>query len=51
MKKLPPLKFIPQPKERIWGGDNLKNKLKKPFLGNNIGENILIMYKLKNLNS
>ena len=38
MKKLPPLKFIPQPKERIWGGDNLKNKLKKPFLGNNIGE-------------
>ena len=38
MKKLPPIKFIPQPKERIWGGDNLKNKLKKPFLGNNIGE-------------
>ncbi len=38
MKKLPPLKFIPQPKERIWGGYNLKNKLKKPFLGNSIGE-------------
>ena len=38
MKKLPPLKFIPQPKDRIWGGDNLKKKLGKPFLGNNVGE-------------
>ncbi|MDG2397614.1 MAG: class I mannose-6-phosphate isomerase [Flavobacteriaceae bacterium] len=38
MKLIPPIKFIPQPKKRIWGGDNLKKKLNKPFDEEKIGE-------------
>ncbi len=36
MKKLYPLKFIPIPKERVWGGNDLSEKLDKPFDKNKI---------------
>jgi Phosphomannose isomerase len=31
MKKLYPIKFVPEPRERVWGGDYLVKKLKKDF--------------------
>lgn len=33
-----PIKFNPIPKQRLWGGQKLKDKLNKPFIGNDIGE-------------
>ena len=36
--QLYPLKFIPIPKERLWGGKKLSTVLEKPFTGENIGE-------------
>lgn len=38
MDLLYPIKFTPQSKYRIWGGDNLKTKYGKPFKNDNIGE-------------
>ncbi len=37
-RELYPLKFVPITKEKIWGGDKLKNILKKPCKTDNIGE-------------
>ena len=36
--QLYPLKFIPIPKERLWGGQKLASVLDKPFQGEAIGE-------------
>ena len=38
MDLLYPIKFTPQSKYRIWGGDNLKTKYGKPFKNEKIGE-------------
>ena len=38
MDLLYPIKFTPQSKYRIWGGDNLKTKYGKPFKNDKIGE-------------
>ncbi|PVX52246.1 mannose-6-phosphate isomerase type 1 [Balneicella halophila] len=38
MNKLYPLKFSPIFKEKIWGGEKLRNLLNKDVEGNNIGE-------------
>lgn len=38
-KQLYPLKFNPQPSDRVWGGEKLVREFHKPFeLGKNIGE-------------
>ncbi len=37
-RELYPLKFVPITKEKIWGGDKLKNVLKKPCKIDHIGE-------------
>jgi len=38
MNKLYPLKFSPIVKEKIWGGEKLKNVLNKRYAGDNTGE-------------
>ena len=38
MDLLYPIKFTPQSKYRIWGGDSLKTKYGKPFKNDKIGE-------------